>query len=353
MSNAFLSTGLWGNLLRDEVVAQAFSAPAFLARMLDFERAWTQSLTAHGEVSPEQSAAALRAIDSHAPDFVTLASGSNRDGLPVPALVASLRQGLSEQEAKAIHTGATSQDVIDTAMMCVFRDLLHDFEGRLDAVLESLAQVMRAYGHAPLMGRTRMQAALPIDVAHRVSQWRTGVAAQRAALPELRTKALHVQIGGPVGQRRGVLDDDFVAMMAECLDLAPAPVWHSARANVVEIGHWLVLVTGALGKMGHDMALMAQQGIDEISFDGAGGSSAMPHKQNPVQAEALVSLARSTANGYGLLAQALVHEQERSGTAWALEWLSLPQMFEATGASLNLAQDLLTRLRHIGTRAQT
>ncbi len=88
--------------------------------------------------------------------------------------------------------------------------------------------------------------------------------------------------------------------------------------------------------------------MDEVALDGAGGSSAMPHKQNPVRAEALVTLARYVAGQQGILGQAMVHEQERSGTAWALEWMVLPAMFEATGASLNQAQALFSQIKRLG-----
>lgn len=113
-------------------------------------------------------------------------------------------------------------------------------------------------------------------------------------------------------------------------------------------GHWLTLVAGSLGKMGQDISLMAQQGVVDILLDSGGGSSALPHKQNPILAEALVSLSRFVAHQQGLLAQAMIHEQERSGSAWALEWMALPAMAEATGAALRHADRLIGSIRRIG-----
>ena len=121
------------------------------------------------------------------------------------------------------------------------------------------------------------------------------------------------------------------------------------REGIADYANLLSLVTGSLGKMGQDVALMAQQGLDEITLTGGGGSSAMPHKQNPVSAELLVTLARFNAVQLSALHLAMVHEQERSGSAWTLEWMVLPQMLAATARALAVAQDMTQRITRIGT----
>ncbi len=121
-----------------------------------------------------------------------------------------------------------------------------------------------------------------------------------------------------------------------------------ARAHVIaDLGHLLALITGSLGKMGQDIALLAQAG-DDITLSSGGGSSAMPHKQNPVAAETLVALARFNAVQASALQQAMVHEQERSGAAWTLEWLTLPHMLAATGAALRHAEALTLSILRLG-----
>jgi 3-carboxy-cis,cis-muconate cycloisomerase len=137
------------------------------------------------------------------------------------------------------------------------------------------------------------------------------------------------------------------AALAGKLGLGDAPQWHSQRDGLAELAGWLSLVTGSLGKFGQDLALMAQVGSD-IKLSGGGSSSAMPHKQNPVKAEALVALARFNAVQLSGMHQALVHEQERSGAAWTLEWLILPQMVVATAAALRLAAELAGQIESLG-----
>ena len=93
---------------------------------------------------------------------------------------------------------------------------------------------------------------------------------------------------------------------------------------------------------------MSQQGIDEVELSGGGGSSAMPHKQNPVLAELLVTLARFNATQVPAMHDAMVHEQERSGAAWSLEWMILPQMAQATARSLTAGNEICQSISRIG-----
>ncbi|HEY0276274.1 MAG TPA: lyase family protein, partial [Paenirhodobacter sp.] len=206
-------------------------------------------------------------------------------------------------------------------------------------------------GSAPLMGRTRMQAATEITVRDRIAPWLLPLADHRARLAQLRPRVAKVQVGGASGDRfaLGEMAGQISADVAQALDLGDPPrAWHAMRDGVAEFASFLSLVTGTLGKMGQDIALMAQQGISEITLSGGGASSAMPHKQNPVMAELLVTLARFNAVQVSAMHQALVHEQERSGAAWALEWMVLPQMAQATGRALTVAQTLTGQIKRIG-----
>lgn len=353
MTNAFTASGLLGNLLRDEIIAAEFDTACFSQRMLAFETAWTRALLRSGVVTDADATAALAAIErfAAAPWPATLGEGSGRDGLPVPAMVAALRTGLSDGAARAIHSGATSQDVMDTAAMLTCLSVASILEDRLTRVVAAIGALEMRFGDRPLMARTRMQAAIPATVALRLGAWRRPIEAHLERLGPLRTELGRVQIGGAVGLRDAPAGaaDDVTADVADALGLTLGPVWQTDRSAVVGFGHWLSLVAGSLGKIGQDVALMAQQGVDEIMLGGGGGSSAMSHKRNPVAAEAMVALARFVGGQQSVLAQAMIHEQERSGAAWALEWLTLPLMAEATGAALRHAQSLLALVERIGT----
>ena len=350
MTNAFTRTALLGNLLQDPDVAQEFSPSVFTACMLQFERAWTTALKTTGMVERDAADLALQTIDTFEPDFGALAKASEVDGLPVPELVRQLRSGLPESAQAAIHTGSTSQDVIDTSIVLTSRSILTLFKKRADLLMECLDDLSVRFADNPVLGRTRMQVALPIKAGDRIEDWQTPLATHLNELPDLIERISMVQVGGAVGLRAtsGSSDEMIAVSVAESLKLRVGPVWHTDRSAMLDIGHWLTKICGLTGKIGQDIALMAQQGIDEILLDGTGSSSAMPHKQNPVRAELLVASARVVAGHQGILAQSMIHEQERSGAAWAIEWMTLPAMFELTGATLNNANHLLRQIRYIG-----
>jgi len=338
-----------GALFGDPEMSALWSAERQLDHYLAFETALALALETTGRVLSPQGQLAADVIESADIDIASLAKSTQRDGLPIPDFVKQLRTQ-SGVNAGAVHTGATSQDVMDTALALTLKDVSNLVVTKVTALDAALANLVAQHGDAHLMGRTRMQAALPITVADRVQAWRKPLQDHVAGLEILRTRVERLQLGGAVGTRLGFgKDGDAIAAhMADALGLADGPVWHTDRTGLAEYGSRLSLITGSLGKLGQDVALMAQQGVDEITLKGGGGSSAMPHKSNPVDAELLVTIARFNATQVAGLHHAVIHEQERSGAAWMLEWMILPQMAIAAGRALNAAQDICSRIQAIG-----
>ena len=196
-----------------------------------------------------------------------------------------------------------------------------------------------------------MQDAIAITARNRLADWRLPLERARARLKDFSPRLLVVQYGGAAGSldKLGDKGPAVVAALASDLGLgAPAKSWHNQRDTIAEYAGWLAQVSGSLGKIGQDVALMAQNPVGEIALSGGGGSSAMPHKSNPVAAEVLVSLARHNAALSASILGAMVHENERSGAAWTLEWMTLPQMMMTTGASTLQAARLLASIERMG-----
>ncbi|RWP56446.1 3-carboxy-cis,cis-muconate cycloisomerase [Mesorhizobium sp.] len=339
---AAFDSPLLSGLLGDEKMATLLGVEAELATMLQFEKALADAEGALGIVPAAAASAIGRVLDNFRPDISALRDGTARDGVMVPELVRQIRHAVGEPHSEHVHFGATSQDVIDTAMILRIRACIDLLEERLSALVV-------AFGDRPLMARTRMQAAIPISVADRVTSWREPLVRHHERLQSMRRSVLVIQFGGAVGTLEKFADKGAAvrAAVAERLSLGDAPQWHSQRDRIAELANWLSLVTGGLGKFGQDIALMAQAG-DELQLAGGGSSSAMAHKRNPIDAEMLVTLARYNAVQLSGTHHALVHEQERSGAAWTLEWLILPQMLMAAGASTCVADRLLSNITAIG-----
>jgi 3-carboxy-cis,cis-muconate cycloisomerase len=337
-------------ILGDDETAKLFSIESELNAMLAFERALAEAEAAEGIIEQAAADVIAAALASFAPDMEKLRAGVARDGLAVPELVRQLREAVGEPHAAQVHFGGTSQDVIDTALITRLKPAVERFDRQLVELIGRFVAMSARFGDNGLSGFTRMQLAIPIQVSDRIAAWRRPLERHRQRLAEQSPRLLVVQFGGAAGtlEKFGDKGPALRKALAARLGLGDTPQWQSQRDNLAEFAGWLSLVTGSLGKFGQDVTLMAQGG-GEIALAGGGGSSAMPHKRNPVIAEVLVALARFNATQLAGMHQALVHEQERSGTNWTLEWMLLPQMVVATAAALRLAIELTGRIESLGS----
>ena len=333
-------------LAGDADTENLLSGEAQVAALLAVEKALAGASADCGWISDDAAAAVGAAIDGFVPDWANLAEGMAQDGVVVPALVRQLRSRVAEPHRAALHRGATSQDIIDTGLMLQLAQAFDLFEARLTALLERLDALAASDGERELMAHTRMQVALPTTWGAKLASWRDPLQRHLRALGAMRRSLLVVQLGGPVGDRSSFEGhgDALAAALAKRLDLGLAAPWQATRDPIVGLGNLLALISGSLGKIGADIALLAQNEVGAVQLAGGGGSSAMAHKSNPVNAEVLVALARANAGLAGTLQQAMLHEYERSGAAWTLEWLTLPPMLVNTGASLRLGLRLLDQL---------
>ena len=334
-------------LLGRNDVSALFSPKAEIDAMLRFEESLALAEADAGVIPKAAALAIADAISAFEPDIEILQTGVQRDGLVIPVLMAALRETLDEAHRPHLHFAATSQDAIDTGMMIRLKAAMSLYHDDITDIIARLDGLADQQGNQPLIARTRMQHALPIRLADRIGIWKDPLSHHLATLEDLAKHVFAVQLGGPVGTQEalGRKGPEVRALLAQRLGLAdPGCCWHTDRGRIIDLAGWLSKVSGALGKMGQDMVLMAQNEVGEVVFRSGGKSSAMPHKSNPIDAELLVALARSNAVQLGGLHQALVHENERSGAAWTLEWLTLPSMIATTGAALSIAGRLFDKL---------
>lgn len=340
----FLS-GLFGN----EEARALFSAEADIHAMLSFEAALARAEAKEGCIPSEAGDSITAVCSRFTPDMQAMNHATARDGVVVPELVRQLREAVGPPNDQYVHFGATSQDVIDTSLILRLKKLVTILDTRLGDTIAAFDGLTTTFGTNRLMGRTRMQAAIEIRASDRLQAWRDPLTRHRAHLVQRTPQLLVIQFGGAAGTLEklpGKGECVRKALAAE-LGLGDAPQWQSQRDRLADFANILSLITGSLGKFGMDVALLAQMG-DEILLSGGGGSSAMPHKQNPVAAEMLVTLARFNATQLSGVHHALVHEQERSGASWSLEWMLLPQMATATLSALRLAERLIQSIVSIG-----
>ena len=340
-----VSHSLLSSLLSDEVIEEYFSDTSAVNNLIKIEKSLTTALI-QAKLIPFNAGNAIRyALSNYQPDINKLRSGIARDGTPLPAFLREIRYMIPNQHHHALHYGATSQDIIDTALALTLKAVNVEFDARIRSLTVPLNKMIKHSKNHQIMGRTRMQNARYIMFSDRLSGWLREIKQQFKQFNVIRNAVEILQLGGPVGDGSTFNNNTELMLetMAKELRLKkPVGVWHCYRTNLANYASWLTALTGILAKIGLDCALMAQMG--EMTFIDAGGSSSMPYKSNPIAAETLVALGRFNATLVSGMQHAVIHEQERSGAAWTLEWMILPQLCVATGASLRSTERLMNTM---------
>lgn len=350
MSFSPLDSRLYGPLFATPALSELLSDQAQVRRMVQVEVALARVQADLGLIPQEAATEIGQAGGQFEPDWGHLRAGLANDGVPVVALLEQLRRNLGAAGQTYLHWGATTQDIVDTALILVLREALEDIEADLKRLIAALAALAEQHAHTLMAGRTHSQQALPTTFGLKVAGWLAPLLRDLERLAQLRPRLLVVQFGGAAGTLAALGGNGLrvCAALARELDLAePLTPWHTQRDNLAELASWLSLVTGSLGKMAQDIILLAQSEVGEVqesSDPSKGGSSTMPQKSNPIQSELVLAAARMNATLLSGVHQAQVQEHERGTHGWQLEWLTLPQMLGLTAGavsrSLTLAQEI-------------
>jgi len=321
----------------------AFSGPAFVAAMLAFESELASAEEAEGLVPQGAAEAIARACTQLRVDESALvAEGKLSATLAVP-LVRLLKDAVAKSapgHAQHVHFGATSQDVLDTAMALCLKSCLEEADRSLDAAVRSLARHAREHRDTPMLGRTLLQPAVPITAGLKIARWAVALAQDRERLAEAQATGLALQLGGPVGDLASLGSRGAAVRhrMALRLGLADARAWHSHRNAWLDLLGRITQTVLTAGKIARDVALAAQPEVGEMREDtpGEGGrSSAMAHKRNPVACAHALAAATRVPSLLAIVHAASVSEHERGLGGWQAELATVPDIAAALGSSLD------------------
>ncbi|KMK68119.1 lyase family protein [Puniceibacterium sp. IMCC21224] len=348
MAGTPFDSALLAKLFPTGEVGRLFTDSAEVRAMMLVEGTLARVQGAAG-VIPELSAAAIhRASLELQVDPAGLAEATGQNGVSVPALVAAFRQLMQAPEhAQYLHWGATSQDIIDTGLMLRLRQVLGHYDAALDTILSTLATQARAQAVTPMAARTYGQHATPTSYGAVLASWGWPLLTLQSELTTLRGDSLWVSLSGAAGTATELGTDApaLRAALAQALDLRdPGRSWHNDRTPLLRIAAWISRTAMALGKIGEDLLLMTQSGIGEVRLGGAGASSTMPQKQNPVAPSVLVALAHQAQGANSTLQACGLHRQQRDGAAWFTEWLTLPPLCLGLAAALTQGATMLRDL---------
>lgn len=317
-------------------------SPDWLAALLDVEAALALARADTAAISAQVATTIAEHCRPALFDAADIALRTTAHATPVVPLVEDLRALLPTDVAIHVHTPATSQDIIDSALMLVAARRIDEITAELDAVDVALATLAESYQDTPQLARTLLAKALPTTFGRLVSVWRSGLGDARVAVDRVRATAA-VQLGGPVG----ALDDPaLVAAFAARLGLAvPDSCWHTNRMRVADLAAALGMVTGALGKIAGDVVLLAQHEIGELSEGATGGSSAMPDKRNSARSVQILACAYRSPGLVGTVFGLLPQELQRAAGRWQAEWQPIGELTSLAVAAAGHGRELLTGLR--------
>jgi 3-carboxy-cis,cis-muconate cycloisomerase len=342
--------GLLSGIFSRGPVAGAVSDRAVLQAMLDVEIALAQALNAIGIMSSEAATEIAAAADASTFDLAAIGRAAGEHGTPVPGILSALSDRLSDDAAAHLHQGATSQDVVDTAMMLVSQRALGSLLDDLARAARATAELAERHRTTLAAGRTLMQQALPLTFGLKGAHWLVGLDGAREELAEVRGRVLAVQLGGAVGTiaalgERGL---EVGAGMAARLGLAdPLLPWHTVRLRPARLSCALGAALGVMGKIARDVVLLAQTEVAEATegaSDGRGASSTMPHKRNPVGAVAVLACAQRAPGLVATILAAMIQEHERAAGAWQAEWEPLLELLRLAGSAAFTLAELLAGL---------
>jgi len=345
------SDALFGPSLSTELMLATVSDRAWVQAMLDVEAALARAESRIGLIPPT----AADGIAGHCRvdefDVAQLGRAAVRSANPVIPLVNALRAAVPYDAAPYVHHGATSQDVLDTAMMLIARRGLELVLADLERAAAAAATLADRHRATVMAARTLLQQALPTTFGLKAAGWLVAIVEARSVLARVAQTRLAVQFGGAAGTMAALSDRglDVSRELAAELTLAePTVPWHTARGRVVEVATALGIAAGVAGKVALDIVLLAQTEVGEVSEStvaGRGSSSALPQKHNPVDAIEILAAVRGINAQVAVLLGAMLQEHERAAGAWQAEWPAFAETLRLAGGAASRLASLLAGLQ--------
>ncbi len=359
MTSPLVPSSLLTPLISSAAMRAILDDRARLQRMLDFEVALARAEAAVGIIPAFASERIAEAAHAQRYDLTALAEAAAAAGNIAIPLIDALIAEVAKTDAAAggcVHWGATSQDVIDTALVLELKAAIDALTADLDRAIEGFTTLAGRHRRTAAVARTWMQHALPMPFGLKLAGYAAALARSRERLRRLRREALVLQFGGAAGTLAALRDRglEVAERLAALLDLPlPEAPWHSHRDRLAEVASAFAILTGTCGKIARDVSLLMQTEVAEAfepSAPGRGGSSTMPHKRNPTLAAAALAAATIAPNLLATVLAAQVQEHERALGGWQAEWPTFPALALVTSGALAAIVDIAQGLEIDGER---
>jgi 3-carboxy-cis,cis-muconate cycloisomerase len=350
MRATIVDSCIFGNIFSTDAMRLVWSDENRTAKYVEIEKALAIVQGRLGVIPAEAAAEIARNCDIGKIDMAKLRAQTERIGYPILGVVSQINALCRDQLGEYCHWGATTQDITDTATVMLIREGLDLIDADLRAISSSLADLSRRYRDTPVIGRSNLQQAIPVTFGFKMAAILAGFERHRERLAQLRPRVLMGEFGGACGTLASIDQNAMqtqAGLMAELGLATPDIAWHTVRDTIAEVGCFLGLVGGSLGKISMDVKLMMQTEVAEVYepfAPGRGSSSTMPQKRNPISScyiHAAVSVVRQHA---AALMDAMIADHERSTGPWEIEWIVLPEAFCLLAGALKQTRFILAGL---------
>lgn len=320
-----------------------FSDHALIQRYIDVEVALAKAEARVGVIPADAALVIARESSIDRIDFEHMRHETDIVGYPILPLVHQL-VAMCGDAGRYVHWGATTQDIMDTAVALQVRDALDVVAGDISELRKILADLALKHRDTAMAGRTHLQQALPVTFGYKVAIWLAMFDRHQQRLNELRPRVALVEFAGAAGTLASLGDKGFEVQRALAEELrlgVPATTWHVARDGFAEAINLLALITGSLGKIALDIMIMASTEFGEVYepfVKGRGASSTMPQKRNPISSELMLAASKAVRQHAGLMVDAMVQDFERATGPWHAEWIAIPESFILTAGALHQAK---------------
>jgi 3-carboxy-cis,cis-muconate cycloisomerase len=342
-STTVLDSILFRDAFGTPAMREVFSDLSLITRYAEIEIALARAEARCGVIPAQAADEIAKRTNVSALDFELLRQETDIVGYPILPLVHQIAKQCGDA-GRYVHWGATTQDIMDTAVVLQIRAGLAIIESDIAALRGILAGLARRYRDTPMAGRTHLQQALPVTFGYKCAIWLAMFDRHAERLAQLKPRVLVGQFAGAAGTLASLGDKGFEVQTALCEELGlgvPVCTWHVARDGFAEVMNFLALVTGSLGKVALDTMMMASTEFGEVYepfVKGRGASSTMPQKRNPISSELMLAASKGVRQHAGLMLDAMVQDFERATGPWHAEWMAIPESFVLTAGSLHQAK---------------
>lgn len=344
-----ISNSIYDSLFSTKEMNLIFSDKEFIKKILYVELMLSKACYQLNIIPYKAFKDIKNAINNFSINTKAIKNSIEISGVPTLAIIKKLESSLDENSRQYLHFGATSQDIIDTAVMLQIKDCKNILLNSIKKLSKNIYLLLEDNKETLMVGRTRNMQATVTTFGLKAAYWLLPILRHKEKLEYIFNNGLFaVQLGGAVGNLALYknLGLEVKRKLADLLDLNNSLVpWHTQRDNITDFSGVLSLITGSLGKIGKDILALSKTEIQELEFFNGGKSSVIPHKSNPIKAELLITIANLNANNLSIMHNAIIHENERDGVSWGMEGETLSKMIKLCTASLHHANVCFNSLK--------